>query len=339
MLATRNPVRKLPFICLAGKQIEEIELTFAPGLPLPQKVEDRRVESTSLIYSAEYRLEDRTLKVRRELVSRVPGQVCPAEIEAELAKPMTEVVVGNAARMAFAAPPAGPPQPTATAPSEIKRVAVVDQPLPMDFLYALNPDCSSIGVARVLTLQEPKHGKLSVEKTESFSNFPQDNPRSACNRRRSEGMQISYRPEPGYVGSDSVTVDVIYGDGTSRQATICDRGRPAAAGARAQAGGPREQRLRIGFLYNIEPDCSSVPFADVRVVDAPRHGSVAIEPGTGFPNYDKGSSRFECNQQRTDGTALWYRSDTEYTGPDALTVEISYADGRKTSLRYAIEVK
>lgn len=345
VLGARNPVRKLPFVCLAGKQTEEIDLTFAEGLPLPQKITDRRVETRSFAYNAEYRLEDRTLKVRRELVSRVPGQVCAAEIEAEIARPMAEVLASNAARMAFPAPPAAakptPPAaaPAASGPLEIKRAAVVDQPLQLDFLYAINPDCSSIGVARIRTIEEPKHGKMAIEQTTGFSNFPQDNPRFACNRRRSEGMLMSYRPEPGYLGPDTVIVEVVYGDGTSRQRRYAITVAPKPPARELKRVAIAEQRVRIGFLSNVEPDCSSTPFADVRIVDAPKHGTAAIEAGTGFTNFEKANSRFECNQQRTDGTAVWYRSDAGYAGPDSVTVEISYVDGRQTSLRYSIEVK
>src|SRR5262249_3715470 len=62
LLGTRIPARKLPFICLAGTQVEEIDVTFADGLPLPQKIDGRRIETKSFTYTADYRLEGRTLK-------------------------------------------------------------------------------------------------------------------------------------------------------------------------------------------------------------------------------------------------------------------------------------
>jgi hypothetical protein len=93
---------------------------------------------------------------------------------------------------------------------EIKRTAVVDQVLQIDFLYSINPDCSSIGVASVRTIEGPQHGKLTIGKGSGFTNFPQENPRQACNRRRTEGMLMYYQPGAEYLGPDSVTVDVIY---------------------------------------------------------------------------------------------------------------------------------
>jgi hypothetical protein len=346
LLAARIPVRRLPFTCLAGTQVEEIAITFADGLPLPQKIDGRRIETKSFVYTADYKLDNRTLNVRRELVSRVPAQVCAAELESELAQPLRDVTASNATQMVFAAPPAAstppakaPAAPTALETPEIKRVATVDQPLQVDFLYSINPDCTSIGVASVRNIEEPKHGKLTIGKGTGFSNFAKENPRQACNRRRSEGMLMYYRPEPGYLGPDSLTVDVIYGDGTARKRRYAISVNPKPAPTEIARSAAAEQRLRIGFLSNLEPDCTSTPFADVRIVEQPKHGEATLKQDTGFANFPKENPRFECNQQRSDGTAVLYQGEAGYTGKDAVTVEIVYADGRQSSLRYAIEVK
>src|SRR5262249_35272784 len=159
VLATRNPARKLPFVCLAGKQIEETEVTFAEGLPLPQKIDNRHVETKSFTYDANYSLENRTFKARREFVSRVPGQVCPPELEGELALPMRNVYVSmNTTQMTFLAPPApqaGQPQAAPTAPEtqKVKRTAVLDQPLQVDTIFSLNPDCTPLGEINIRTIE------------------------------------------------------------------------------------------------------------------------------------------------------------------------------------------
>jgi hypothetical protein len=347
LLASRIPVRKLPFTCLAGTQLEEIAITFADGLPLPQKIDGRRIETKGFVYTADYKLDNRTLNVRRELVSRVGGQVCAAEVEAELAQALRDVTASNATQMVFAAPPAAPPTPPAKAPPaptaletlEVKRVATVDQPLQVDFLYSINPDCTSIGVASVRSIEEPKHGKLTIGKGSGFSNFAKDNPRQACNRRRSEGTLMYYRPDPGYLGPDSLTVDVIYGDGVARKRHYAISVNPKPAPTEVARSAAAEQRLRIGFLTNLEPDCTSTPFANVRIIEAPKHGEATLKPDTGFTGFAKENPRFECNQQRSDGTAVLYQSETGYIGKDAVTVEIVYADGRESSVRYSIDVK
>ena len=346
VLGQRVPGRKLPFVCLAGTQVEEIELTFADGLALPQKINDRRIETKTFVYIAEHRLEGRTLKVRHEFVSRVPGQVCPAELEAEIAQPMQPVAADHLTRITFAASPApapGPAPKTTAAPPggtlELKRIAAVDQPLLADFLYAINPDCSSIDIASVRTLEAPAHGKLTIAKGSGFSNFPKENPRHACDRRRSEGMLMYYRSEPGYLGADSVTVEVIFGDGGSRKRHYAITVNPKPPPAELTRVAAAEQRVRIGFLTNIEPDCSSTPFASVRMVEEPKHGEATLKEDTGFTNFPKENPRFECNAQRSDGTAILYRSEAGYTGKDSLTVHFVYADGRESSLRYMIDVK
>jgi transglutaminase-like putative cysteine protease len=348
VLATRIPGRKLPFICLAATQVEEIELAFAEGLPLPQKIDDRRVDSKSFSYHSEYKLEDRTLKVRREFVSHVSGQVCPPELEAEVGQPMRDVIASSTTAMVFPAPPAAPQAGQTTRPPaapatpailEVKRTAVVDQPLRVDFLYSINPDCSSAGAISIRTVEEPKHGTLTITKGAGFSAFPLDNPRQACNRRRSEGMLIYYRPESGYLGPDSVTLDIIFPNGFSRQQHYAVAVNPKPAPTELTRTVAAEQQARIGFLSNISPDCSSTPFADVRLIEEPKHGQATLKQDTGFTNFAKENPRFECNKQRSEGTALLYQSEDGYTGKDSVVVELLYAEGNASSVRYSIDVK
>jgi hypothetical protein len=129
------------------------------------------------------------------------------------------LITVNPAREAAATPV----DPTAPAPApatpkpvpllEVSRVAIADQPLRVAFLYYLNPDCSVIGVPTVRVLEQPKSGKVTVENGTGFSTFPASNSRSKCNDSRSDGAIISYTPNPGYTGADSITMDVIYPDG------------------------------------------------------------------------------------------------------------------------------
>ena len=47
-----------------------------------------------------------------------------------------------------------------------------------------------------------------------FTNFPQNNPRSECNKTRSDGVIVAYEPEDGYTGQDSVNLEVIFASGS-----------------------------------------------------------------------------------------------------------------------------
>jgi hypothetical protein len=97
----------------------------------------------------------------------------------------------------------------------VSRAVAANQTLRLEFLYSINPDCSSIGFATVRVLEEPKHGKIRVVNEQGFTNFPSDNARHVCNTRKSEGVVVLYEPEPGYTGADSVIIDVIYASGNS----------------------------------------------------------------------------------------------------------------------------
>jgi transglutaminase-like putative cysteine protease len=334
------PGRKQPFTCFAGTQVEEIELTFADGLPLPKAIDGRRIETRSFVYSADYRLEDRILKVRREFVSRVPGQVCAPDVAADIAQPLRDVAASNKTQMAFAAPAAkSPAAPAGSDAREIRRTAVAGRPLNVDFLYALDPDCSSLGVAGVRIIDQPKHGKLTVEKGSGFPRYEEDNPREACNRRRSEGMRVTYQPEPAYLGPDSATIDVVYGDGRSSKLRYAIAVDPKPAPAEATRAAVAGQPMRLGFLTSIFPDCSANPVASMRVVEGPAHGEATLHEETEFTSFAKNDLRSACNTQKSDGLVVLYRSEQGYAGKDQVTVDVVYADGQEHSWRYAIDVK
>jgi transglutaminase-like putative cysteine protease len=100
LLGTRHQGRKLPFECLAGRQIEEIDVTLPGDKPLNITIPSRKIANRLFTYKSEYRVEGRTLKIRHEFVSLVPNQVCAPEIEADIAKPMAEVLASVNSRLA-----------------------------------------------------------------------------------------------------------------------------------------------------------------------------------------------------------------------------------------------
>jgi transglutaminase-like putative cysteine protease len=104
LLNTRQDNRRTAFQCYSGRQIEEISLTFADGLPLPQKMIGRTVSNRVLTYISTYRLGGRTLTVRRELTTHLPGQVCAPEAETEIADAMKEVRASLRSRLTFKTP-------------------------------------------------------------------------------------------------------------------------------------------------------------------------------------------------------------------------------------------
>lgn len=103
LLGPRVPGRMTDFVCFAGRQVEEIELTFADGLPLPGPIRGTTIDNKYFSYQASYTAKGRTLAIRREFTSKVPSQVCAKEVESELSEPMQQVVRSLNAQMTFRA--------------------------------------------------------------------------------------------------------------------------------------------------------------------------------------------------------------------------------------------
>jgi transglutaminase-like putative cysteine protease len=108
LLGQRVPGRTTDFACFAGRQVEEIALTFADELPLPRSIRGTAIDNKNFSYQSSYDIEGRTLTIRRDFKSKVAGQVCAKEIEAELTEPMQQVARSLGAQMSFrAAEPTG----------------------------------------------------------------------------------------------------------------------------------------------------------------------------------------------------------------------------------------
>jgi len=87
----RHEKRRFAFTCHAGRIQEEVEVSFAEGIPLPKPAKARTVNTPIFSYKSAYALENRTLKIRREFASYVQSQACPAELEAFITQPLKAV--------------------------------------------------------------------------------------------------------------------------------------------------------------------------------------------------------------------------------------------------------
>ena len=209
LLGTRLNGRKSAFICYAGRQTEDVDATFDQALPMPLPLGPSTIDNLAFTYRATFKVEGRTLKMHREFVSRVAGQVCEPGLEARIAGDMNAVRANVTTAYAFGGPQAAPQV------VEVNRVVASDQKLRLDFLYSLNPDCTSMGFATVRIIEQPKHGRITIENGNGFTNFPQNNLRYECNKIRSDGVIVVYEPEQGFTGVDSANIDAIYASGTS----------------------------------------------------------------------------------------------------------------------------
>ena len=215
LLGPRVNGRQSPFQCFAGRQTEDIETTFAPGLPMPTRIDSGTIDNPAFIYRVSYKIEGRTLKLRREFISRVSSQSCPAELEARIAKEMN-VVAGNVRNVFdFTAPVASQEPPKTQQSIDVARVVPADQKRRIDIFYWIDPDCSSPELPSVRIIEHPANGRLSVERGTGFTAFPQNNPRFECNKRKSDGVSVVYQPAAQFTGRDTITVEIILPSGQS----------------------------------------------------------------------------------------------------------------------------
>jgi Domain of Unknown Function with PDB structure (DUF3857)/Transglutaminase-like superfamily len=209
LLGTRLNGRKSAFSCYAGRQTEDIDATFDQSLPMPIPLAPVTINNPAFTYLANFRIEGRTLRMHREFVSRVAGQVCSPELEAQISNDMNAVRINVYSSYSFRGIQG------AQQTLERTRVVASDQKLRLDFLYSVNPDCTSMGFATVRIIEQPKHGRITAENGTGFTNFPQNNQRYECNKKRSDGVIVVYEPDSGFTGTDSVNIDAIFPTGTS----------------------------------------------------------------------------------------------------------------------------
>ena len=209
LLGARLNGRRSAFICYAGRQTEDIDATFDQSLPMPVALAPLSIDNPAFTYRATFKIEGRTLRTHREFVSRVAGQVCAPELEAKIAGDMNAVGINVNSSYSFGGIQA------AQQTLELSRAVASDQKLRLEFLYSLNADCTSMGFATVRIVEQPKHGRITVENGTGFTNFPQNNQRYECNKSRSDGVIVIYEPDSGFAGTNSVNIDVIFSSGTS----------------------------------------------------------------------------------------------------------------------------
>ena len=84
----------------------------------------------------------------------------------------------------------------------------------------INPDCSAMGFPTIRVTTQPTNGVVTLLKGKGFPRFPSSNPRSACNTRRVPAIVLEYRPSPGFVGSDTFTLDAFFHNGGEENVTF-----------------------------------------------------------------------------------------------------------------------
>jgi len=88
---------------------------------------------------------------------------------------------------------------------EFVRYAFGGTEMKLAFLYVLEADCSEIDGWEYEIVKQPEHGIAALKQHTGFASFPKGNPRTKCNEQKVDGQMLTYKPEAGYKGPDSLT--------------------------------------------------------------------------------------------------------------------------------------
>jgi len=97
---------------------------------------------------------------------------------------------------------------------------------------------------------------------------------------------------------------------------------------------PSGKSVRLVIAPNLKKDCSSGPLPEIKVVTAPKNGSLITKAGK-----IKTPAKYRCPGKEAAVQAIFYQSNAGYTGEDAVGVEIKNADGEveKRDIRITVE--
>jgi hypothetical protein len=97
--------------------------------------------------------------------------------------------------------------------------------------------------------------------------------------------------------------------------------------------------LKLDFATSINPDCSSIGRATIRVSRAPEQGRVTVTQSTDFPRFPPSNIRSQCNGRRVAVAAINYVSQRGFIGTDNVEVEIIFASGSLRHENFTINVR
>jgi hypothetical protein len=101
----------------------------------------------------------------------------------------------------------------------------------------------------------------------------------------------------------------------------------------------RGERVRVGFSYHVNADCSSAGEIKSRVLEQPKNGVLEMVTEKGFTNYPKNDQKYKCNETQSDVKAYYYKSREDFKGKDRFVVEVFYSTGNYRERLFNIDVR
>jgi hypothetical protein len=121
-------------------------------------------------------------------------------------------------------------------------------------------------------------------------------------------------------------------------ASLCGFGAPAWAEdtispvERTVKSAPNKD-TRIGLYINVLPDCTSGPLPTIRLINPPASGKVTVKSAK-----VKATNYKSCLALEVPAYVAFYKSQPDFVGDDALTIEVKYAGGRTEIQKITINV-
>ena len=90
---------------------------------------------------------------------------------------------------------------------------------------------------------------------------------------------------------------------------------------------------QIGLYVNVKPDCTSGPLPTIRLASPPSSGNVVVKTGK-----VKATNYKACLALEVPAYVAFYKSQPEFLGDDALTIEVKYPQGRTEIQKITVSV-
>ena len=91
--------------------------------------------------------------------------------------------------------------------------------------------------------------------------------------------------------------------------------------------------IQIGVYVNVNPDCTSGPLPSIQLISAPENGKVTVKPGRVTAMNQK-----QCLAAEVPAFVAFYHSKPDFSGVDALTLQIKYPGGKTELQKISVTV-
>jgi hypothetical protein len=102
---------------------------------------------------------------------------------------------------------------------------------------------------------------------------------------------------------------------------------------------PTGEERTMNFVASLFPDCTSRGPLVGRVIRPPAHGAVTFVDAESFPNHVTTNRLSSCNEKKSPGLNVVYKSEDGYLGEDGADIFLMFPDGTAAEWHYLILVR